>query len=148
MFRLTLLPAIVLGCLPVTDPVKPPEELTLKSSSSRKILVDGARQIRVHLKLDDKGNGTGSIDLDPNFIDEWGSTCIAIQTIAVQVQLVDEDAQTAKGRRLYALKEVSLDERLRNHPKFYLIRPTQAGAPMMLVFVDDAGKFRDVVEVK
>jgi hypothetical protein len=148
MFRLTFLPAIVLGCLPVTDPVKPPEELTLKSSYSRKALVDGARQIRVNLKIDEKGNGTGTIELDPNSIEEWGSTCMAIQTLSVQVQLVDGDSQTAKGRRLYALKETRLDERLRNQPKFYLIRPTQAGASMMLVFVDDAGKFRDVVELK
>jgi hypothetical protein len=125
------------------------ENLALKSTYSKEMLVSGARQVHLSLKLDEKGNGSGTLTFDPNIHDEFGSTCIAINDVPVQVRLVLEDGSAAKGRRVYELKPTGNEGKVddgREH--WLLIRPLKAGAPAALVFVDKDGKVQDVLVVE
>jgi hypothetical protein len=133
---------------PRSSACEPPgEELTLKSAYSAKPMVDRARQVRLVLTLDAAGNGSGTLTLDPNIIDELGSTCIALDEIPVHVRLIADDEATAKGRRVYELKRVE-EEGREGLGQWLLIRPLKAGAPLSLVFVEKDGKVRDVVMVE
>jgi hypothetical protein len=129
------------ACLP------PGEQLTLKSAYSAKPLIDGARQVRLHLRLDAAGTGSGTLTLDPNIVDELGSTCIALDDIPVRIRLVADDDAAAKGRRVYELRRVE-EEGREGLGTWLLIRPLKAGAPSSLVFLENDGKVRDVVVVE
>jgi hypothetical protein len=129
------------ACLP------PGEELTLKSAYSAKPTVDGARQVRLQLRLDAAGSGSGTLTLDPNIVDEFGSTCIALDESPVRIRLIADDEATAKGRRIYELKRIE-DEGKEGLGRWLLIRPVKTGTPSSLVFVEKDGKVRDVVMVE
>lgn len=146
-----ILVAALFGLLtggPCSTACEPPgEELTLKSAYSAKPMIDRARQVRLALKLDAAGRGSGTLTLDPNIVDELGSTCIALDEIPVHVRLIADDQATAKGRRVYELKRVE-EEGREGLGQWLLIRPLKAGAPSSLVFVEKDGKVRDVVIVE
>jgi hypothetical protein len=136
-------------CLVIVLPgTKEPEELALKSNYSPTVLVNGARQVRLKVTLDPKGRGTGTLETDPNFIDEWGSTCIAIQEYSVSIKLVESKEQTAKGRRLYEIRLRGDEGKVEDQPRWFLIRPVVGNSPTLLVFVDDKGKFQDVLALQ
>ena len=136
-------------CLVIVLPgTKEPEEVTLKSSYSPTILVDGARQLRLKVTIDPKGRGTGMLELDPNIIDEWGSTCIAVQEYSVSIKLVESKEQSAKGRRLYEIRVKGDEGMPEGQPRWYLIRPVVGNSPTLLVFVDDKGTFQDVLSLQ
>jgi hypothetical protein len=124
----------------------PAETLTLKSGHSREWLVPGARQVHLSITLGQTGSGSGTLTLDPNIHDEWGSTCIAIHEVRVRVRLVQDDRRDAKGRRLYELMPVGdEDQPDATGDRWLLVRPAKAGAPCSLVFTDKDGKMQDVV---
>jgi hypothetical protein len=135
--------------LPARADDKSAEALTLKSAYSDKKVISDARQVRLSVKLDDKGNGSGTLTLDPNLHNDLGSTQIAITEIPVRVRVVQDDGRDAKGRRLYELKRVveegKVDERGEH---WFLIRPLKTTAPAMLIFADDAGRFREVLTLE
>lgn len=127
---------------------KESEDLSLKSDYSGKFVVDGARRVFLTLTLDDKGNGSGTLSLDPNIVDEWGSTCIAVQTYSIRARVVESDEQAVKGRRLYELKKIG-DEGIveKGSARWFLIRPLKEGSPTWLVFADENGRFQDILAV-
>jgi hypothetical protein len=146
-----VLVAALVGLLaiePRSKACEPPgEQLSLKSAYSAKPMIDRARQIRLALQLDATGSGSGTLTLDPNIIDELGSTCIALDETPVHVRLIADDEATAKGRRVYELKRVE-EEGREGLGQWLLIRPLKAGAPSSLVFVEKDGKIRDAVMVE
>jgi hypothetical protein len=125
----------------------PGEQLSLKSAYSARPMINGARQVRLLLKLDAAGNGSGTLTLDPNITDGLRSTCIAFDESPVRVRPLADDEATAKGRRVYELKRVE-EEGREGLGQWLLIRPLKAGAPSSLVFVEKDGKVRDVVMVE
>jgi hypothetical protein len=145
---LNLLPFATMCLVVVLPGTKEPEELALKSNYSPTFLVDGARQVRLKATLDPKGNGNGTLALDPNIVDEWGSTCIAIQEYSVSIKLVESKEQSAKGRRLYEIRVKGDEGMPEGQPRWLLIRPVVGGTPTLLVFLDDKGKFQDVLALQ
>src|SRR5262249_25779981 len=105
---------------------------------------------QVHLKatLDPKGNGSGTLALDPNIVDEWGSTCIAIQEYSVSIKLVESKEQSAKGRRLYEIRANGVEGMPEGQPRWLLIRPDVGGTPALLVFMDEKSKYQDVLTLQ
>src|SRR5262245_27307162 len=131
------------ACLP------PGEQLSFKSAYSATPIVPGARQVFVRLSLDAAGDGSGVVVFNPNIIDEFGSTCIAIKDVPVRARLIVEEGAAAKGRRVYELKPTGDEGKVEQGQEHWLlIRPLKAGVPSTLVFVDKDGKFRDVVVVE
>jgi len=125
------------------------EQFELKSAYSKDPLVSGARQVHLTITLDDKGNGSGTLTLDPNIHDEFGSTCIAINNVPVQVRLVRDEGSAAKGRRIYELKRTGDEGKVEEGREHWLlIRPLKTGTPAALVFVDKDGKVQDVLMVE
>ena len=125
---------------------RPNDSLTLKSGYSGKWLAGGARRVHLTVTLDEKGNGSGTLTLDPNIYEGAKATQIAIQKIAVRVRLAHNEEAAAKGRRLYELRrsgeEGKVDE---TGEHWLLVRPLKAGAPSWLVFADMDGKVQDVL---
>src|SRR5262245_2060167 len=122
------------------------EELTLKSGYSGNWLVSGARRVSLSVTLNHRGSGSGTLTLDPNIYDRGTSTQIAMHEIAVQVQLVQDDEQTAKGRRLYELKRTGLDGAVEHGgERWFLVRPIKERTPSSLIFADKEGKLHDVL---
>jgi hypothetical protein len=138
---------LLTGGLRSTACEPPGEQITLKSAYSAKPIIGGARQVRLALKLDAARSGSGTLTLDPNIIDELGSTCIALDVTPVHVRLIADDEATAKGRRVYELKRVE-EEGREGLGRWLLIRPLKTGVPSSLIFVDNDGKVRDVVVVE
>jgi hypothetical protein len=138
---------LVAGPLRSTACEPPGEVLTLKSAYSAKPMVDGARQVRLQLRPDASGGGSGTLTLDPNIVDDLGSTCIALTEIPVRVRRILDDEAAAKGRRVYELNRVE-EEGKEGLGRWLLIKPLKAGAPSSLVFVERDGKIRDVVVVE
>ena len=125
------------------------EELTLKSAYSGKVLVAGARQVHLSVTLDEKGDGSGTLTLDPNLHERERSTTAAVRQIPVRVQLVRDEEQSAKGRRLYELKKTGPEGKLEEAGgRWFLVKPIREGTPCWLVFADQDGKFRDVVALE
>ena len=83
---------------------KPSEKLALESGYSGKVLIDGARRVSLSVTLDAKGSGSGTLRFDPNILDGDTSTSAAIRKIPIRIQLAPDEAQAAKGRRLFELK--------------------------------------------
>src|SRR5262245_40725261 len=106
---------------------KPSEKLTLKSGYSGKMLVEGGRKVSLSVALDGKGNGSGTLRLDPNIHEGNTSTQIAIHEISIQLRLIPDEGQAAKGRRLYELRKVVMDDslgRAKVEPvRWLLVRP-------------------------
>ena len=128
---------------------KSAETLTLKSTYSDKKVVSDARQVRLSVKIDDKGNGSGTLTLDPNLHNDLGSTQIATTQIPVRVRVVLDDGRDAKGRRLYELKRVGDEGKVdEGGERWFLVRPLKTTVPAMLIFADDAGKFREVLTLE
>ena len=75
---------------------RPNDSLTLKSGYSGKWLAGGARRVHLTVTLDEKGNGSGTLTLDPNIYEGAKATQIAIQKIPVRVRL----AHDRRGLRL------------------------------------------------
>jgi len=138
--------------LPVRACPPPPETLTLKSGYTSKVQIDGARQVVLSVTLDARGSGSGTLSFDPNILNEFGSTQIAIKDIPIRIELVRDDEPAAKGRRLYELKREVLDDSLGRARveavRWFLVRPFKDGAPCYLVFVDKDGKFQDVLTLQ
>jgi hypothetical protein len=125
---------------------RPADQFTLKSGYSGKWLAGGARRVHLTVTLDEKGNGSGTLTLDPNIYEGTKATQIAIHKIAVRVRLAHDEEAAAKGRRLYELRrsgdEGKVDE---TGEHWLLVRPLKAGAPVWLVFADRDGKVQDVL---
>jgi hypothetical protein len=125
---------------------RPDDRLTLKSGYSGKWLAGGARRVHLTITLDEKGNGSGTLTLDPNIYEGATATQIANQKIEVRARPAHDEEAAAKGRRLYELKrsgeEGKVDE---TGEHWLLVRPLKAGAPCGLVFVDKDGKVQDVL---
>src|SRR4051812_12602008 len=125
------------------------EKLTLKSAYSSKVLASGARQVRLSLTLDEKGTGFGTLTLDPNIINEFGSTDIAIQEIQVRATLVSDENAAAKGRRMYELRPTGEEGLVQKGCEYwFLVRPLKTGEPSWLLFADKDGKVQDVLMVE
>jgi len=125
---------------------KPPEKLALKSGYSGKVLADGARRVSLSVTLDEKGSGSGTLTLDPNITDGERSTAIAILEVPISLQLVPDEGQAGKGRRLYELKRTGPEGKVEEGgPRWFLVRPVEKGAPSWLVFADKDGKFQDIL---
>src|SRR6476469_4732160 len=73
------------------------DTLTLKSGYSGKWLAGGARRVHLTVTLDEKGNGSGTLTLDPNIYEGAKATQIAIQKIPVRVRLAHDEEAAAKG---------------------------------------------------
>jgi hypothetical protein len=130
-------------------PARADDTIALKSAYSDKALVAEARQVRLSVKLDDKGNGSGTLTLDPNIHDQFGVTQIAITEIPVRVRTVQDDGRDAKGRRLYELKPIGDEGKVKEDGKhWFLVRPLKAGTPSLLIFADERGKLQDVLTVE
>jgi hypothetical protein len=128
---------------------KTSEELTLKSAYTGKVLVAGARQVHLSVTLDEKGNGSGTLTLDSNLHVGLRSTTAAVRQIPVRVQLVRDEEQSAKGRRLYELTESGPEWKVKyGDGRWFLVQPIREGTPCWLVFVDQDGKFRDLVALE
>jgi hypothetical protein len=137
------------GLVAVGLPARADDTIAIKSPYSDKFLVPDARQVRLSVTLDDKGNGSGTLTLDPNIHDEFGSTCIAITDIPVRVRLVQADGRDAKDRRLYELKRVGEEGKVdEGGERWLLVRPLKAGTPQLLIFVGEGGKFHDVLTLE
>jgi hypothetical protein len=125
---------------------KSPETLTLKSGYSGKVLVDGARRVSLSVTLDEKGDGSGTLTLDPNIRDGARSTTIAIRDIPVRVRLVPDEGQAGKGRRLYELRRTGPEGKAEEGgERWFLAGPLKGGTPCWLVFADKDGKFQDIL---
>jgi len=123
-----------------------PETLTLKSGYTGKMLVDGARRVGLSVTLDAKGDGSGTLKLDPNISDGAISTTIAVREIPVRVRLVADEGQAGKGRRLYELKRTGPEGKVEEGgERWFLVRPLKKGAPSWLVFADKDGNFQDIL---
>lgn len=125
---------------------KPPEQLALKSGYSGNVLVAGARRISVSVTLDEKGDGSGTLTLDPNIVDKDRSTTIAIKTIPVRIRLIRDKEHTAKGRRLYEMMRTGPEGKIEEGgDRWFLVRPLKNDMPWRLIFADRDGKFQDVL---
>jgi hypothetical protein len=148
--RTSVLVAVLVSLL-LTQPQvraddKPSEKLTLKSNYSGKVLLHGARRVNLSLTLDKMGGGSGMLTLDPNISDGMISTTIAIRTIPIQLQVVHDDEQAAKGRRLYELKAMGHEGKAeQKENRWFLVKPLKKGMPCWLVFANKDGKFQDVL---
>lgn len=144
--------AVLAGLAAVETSVRadgPSETITLKSGYSPDWLVDHARQVHLSMTLNKTGSGSGTLTFDPNIHDEWGSTCIAIHEVRVQVRLIGDDGRDAKGRRLYELRPVGEEGKVvQDGERWFLVRPLKAGAPCSLVFADKDGKVQDILVVE
>jgi hypothetical protein len=124
-----------------------PKRIELKSKYHGDKPVDGGRTILVSVTVDEKGNGSGTITFDPNFVTKFGTTEIGYYPTPIKVRLRDE--HDAKGRRIYELTPTgSKDGGDERAERWLLIRPLVEGTPSMLVFTDKNGQFRDVVMVQ
>ncbi|HVK09750.1 MAG TPA: hypothetical protein VM597_13325 [Gemmataceae bacterium] len=145
-YALTAACAGLLTAFPAAAKKQPSEDLVLKSAYSPKLFVEWARQVHLTVMFDAKGNGSGTLTFDPNIHDDLRSTGMAIKDITVRVRRVQDDHHAAKGRRLYELKQIPKDDRLRPaEPSWLLSVPTKKGAPCSLLFVGEDGKAKDVV---
>jgi hypothetical protein len=125
---------------------RPEDRLTLKSGYSGKWLAGGARRVHLTVTLGEKGNGSGTLTLDPNIYEGATATQIAIQKIPVGVRLAHDEEAAAKGRRLYELRRSEEEGKVdKTGEHWLLVRPLKAGAPCWLVFVDKDGKVQDVL---
>src|SRR5262245_60969385 len=125
---------------------KPPEKLSLKSGYSGKMLVDGARRVSLSVTLDAKGGGSGTLTLDPNIRDGARSTTIAVREIPIRAQLVRDEEQAAKGRRLYELKRTGPEGKVdESGERWFLVRPLKEGRARWLLFADKDGRFQDIL---
>jgi len=132
--------------LPAREKERPSETIHLKSDYSGKWLVSGARQVSLSVTLRATGNGSGTLTLDPNIYDRGMATQIAIHEISVRVELVHDDEQSAKGRRLYELKKTGLDGKVEaGDERWFLLKPIREGMPCWLLFADRDGKFEEVL---
>ena len=103
------------------------------------------RQISLGAGIDDKG-GLGILTFDPNIRKGRESTKIDIKTILVRLKVVQDETETAKGRRLYELREFVWGD---DGPVCWLLAvPLKKGAPCWLMSVDENGKFQDIVMLK
>ena len=135
--------------LPARADDKSAEALTLKSVYSDQKVVSDARQVRLSMKLDDKGNGSGTLTLDPNLHDQFGATQIAITEVPVRVRLTRDDGRDAKGRRLYELRPVGAEGKIdEDGDHWMLVRPLKAGSSSLLIFADKSGKFQDILTLE
>jgi hypothetical protein len=125
---------------------RPEDSLTLKSGYSGKWLAGGARRVHLTVTLDKRGDGSGTLTLDPNVYEGGTATQIAIQKIPVRARLAHDDEAAAKGRRLYELRRSEEEGKVdKTGEHWLLVRPFKAGAPCWLVFVDKDGKAQDVL---
>jgi|GEM_PF-3892508 len=132
--------------LPARAEDRPTATIHLKSGYSGKWLVAGARQVRLSVTLRASGNGSGTLTLDPNIYEGGTATQIAIRQIEVRVELVHDDEQSAKGRRLYELKKTGLDGKVgAADERWFLVKPIKEGMPCWLLFADRDGKFQEVL---
>ena len=132
--------------LPARAKERPSETIHLKSGYSGKWLVSGARRVSLSVTLRATGNGSGTLTLDPNIYDRGMATQIAIHEISVRVELVHDDEQSAKGRRLYELKKTGLDGKVEaGDEHWFLVKPIKEGMPCWLLFADRDGKFEEVL---
>jgi hypothetical protein len=128
---------------------KPAEEFDLQSEYSDTPFFGFNRQVSVGVTIGGGGSGSGVLTLDPNIRKGRESTLIAIQNIPVKLKLVQDKTETAKGRRLYELREVGLEGQVDAGPVRWLLAvPLKAGAPCWLMSVDENGKFQDIVMLK
>jgi hypothetical protein len=135
--------------LPARAKDRPTATINLKSGYSGKWLVAGARRVSLSVTLRVSGNGSGTLTLDPNIYEGGTSTQIAIHQIAVRVELIHDDEQSAKGRRLYELKQTGLDDKLEaRRERWFLVKPIREGMPCWLVFADKDGTLQDVLIVE
>lgn len=119
--------------------------LDLKSGYCGKILVHGARRVTLSVTLDEKGGGSGTLALDPNYTDGIRSTAMAVQEIPVRLQLVRDEEQAAKGRRLYELRRAGDEDQVEAGDRWFLIKPLKEGTPHWLAVADRSGKFQDML---
>jgi hypothetical protein len=98
----------------------------------------GGHWLRLHVTLDKKGNGKGTLDIDPNiqgyneFGDPTDVTQIAIKNVDITVEAVKLDDPAKKGRRLYEIKGKELKTRL-----FLVVSPKEAGPNRLIVHGND-----------
>jgi hypothetical protein len=132
--------------LPSRAEERPTATINLKSGYSGKWLVAGARRVSLSVTLGASGNGSGTLTLDPNIYDRGTATQIAIHQIDVRVELIHDDDQSAKGRRLYELKKTGLDGKVEaGDEHWFLVKPIKEGMPCWLLFVDKDGKFEEAL---
>jgi hypothetical protein len=129
---------------------RPQETLDLASAYTGRVLVDGARRVSLSLTLDDKGNGSGVLGLDPNVRDGDTSTAAAVLSIPVRVRLVRDEEQVAKGRQLYELSWAPRGDGPEGAGpgpggRWFLVKSLQKGAPCWLVFTGEDGVVQDVL---
>ena len=105
----------------------------------------GAHTIRLNVKLDAQGGGTGALSLDPNSVifDKFGdlasSTEIAIRDVAVTLKL--EIVNKGDGRARYEIVGQSLTKRL-----FLIVSP--GGGPNRLIIAEKDGAAKYVLTLR
>jgi len=145
------LTGLALTNLKACPEIKPAEKIEFKSRYSGKVILDGARQVKLWLVLDGKGGGSGVLTFDPNLYEDGSATQIAIKDIAVRAKLIHDENHAAKGRRLYELKidtrvDQLLESKLRDEPvRWFLVVPEKKGMPSWFVLADKDGKFQDII---
>jgi hypothetical protein len=149
---------LVLACLVAVEfrvkaAEKKAEELNLRSEYSDAPLLKGGREVGLAVTLNEKGGGSGILTLDPNIQREdkngiISKTLLPDAVISVQLKLIQDKAETAKGRRLYELREVENGKVDTGRVRWYLAVPLKEGAPCWLMSADENGKFQDIVMLR
>ncbi len=120
-------------------------KLSLSSGYGYGLLWDKARSVHLSATLDDKGEGKGTLALDPNLkgFDQFGdmtsTTQIAVRELQVTFEEVKGKNQPKDGRRLYEIKGHGLDNRL------FLVVPAKGGTTYRIVSADKEGKGQAVL---
>jgi hypothetical protein len=121
-------------------------KLALSSGYGHGLPGTRARSVHLSVTLHDKGEGKGTLNLDPNSlgIDQFGdstgkSTLLPPQALKVTLEEVKFKDQPKGGRRLFEVKGHGLDNRL------FLAIPRKGSTTYRLVTVDKEGNGLDVL---